>query len=660
MTNRLINEPSPYLRAHAHDEIDWFPWGEEAFDKARREDKPIFLSIGYSTCHWCHVMASEAFQNAEVAHILNAHYVSIKLDREERPDIDGIYMRACTALNISGGWPLNVLMTAEGKPFFVSTYLPREDAGQTFGLITVLSAIAHKWHTEREELLDISRDIAARIAFEPVLSPAAPDMETAKRAYAQLEASFDEEYGGFGTAPKFPSPHDLLFLLRYSAYTGDKKARTMCENTLSAMYKGGIYDHFGGGFSRYSTDREWLAPHFEKTLYDNALLAYVYTEAWEQGHMERWRSVSESTLDYCMRELLHPCGGYCAAQDADSNGEEGAYYLFTPQEVCAVLGDEAGRHFCECYDITAEGNYHGKSIPNLLINTRWALLPDGYDDYREKLRLYRAESHELKTDDKILTAWNGLMLAALSRAARVYADARYLHAAQDLAAFLHQKLFVSGELKGVYYPEINEARVTAKLDDYVFYALGLIELYEADFDAEHLLLAEKLAEYVDTHFADGEGGYYRTADTAEKLIVRPREVFDGAMPSANSGAAVMFDMLFRLTGNVAMRDRRDKLLAYTFAYAKAAPAGCAYALCALMSAANPTREVLVTSEDEDIPALLLAVTARYAPELTVLLKTPARAEALKKAAPFTATAEAENGKVSFFICENGACREATI
>ena len=277
MTNRLINEPSPYLRAHAHDEIDWFPWGEEAFDKARKEDKPVFLSIGYSTCHWCHVMAREAFQNAEVARILNAHYVSIKLDREERPDIDGVYMRACTALNISGGWPLNVLMTADGKPFFVSTYLPREDAGQNPGLITVLSAIAHKWHTERESLLDISRDIAARIAFDPALSPAAPDMETAKRAYAKLEASFDAEYGGFGTAPKFPSPHDLLFLLRYSAYTGDKKARTMAESTLSAMYKGGIYDHFGGGFSRYSTDREWLAPHFEKTLYDNALLAYVYT-----------------------------------------------------------------------------------------------------------------------------------------------------------------------------------------------------------------------------------------------------------------------------------------------------------------------------------------------------------------------------------------------
>ncbi len=656
MSNRLANETSPYLREHAENPIDWYPWSEAAFDKARREDKPVFLSIGYSTCHWCHVMERESFENARVAEVLNKYYVAVKVDREERPDIDSVYMSVCTALTGSGGWPLSIIMTPSQQPFFAASYIPREDANGQPGLVTLLSAVAAKWRGGRGALLKAAGDVTALLNAPKKLGAAGADAELLRRAREQLSAAFDGEYGGFGTAPKFPSPHDLIFLLRYAALAGDRAARAMAEDTLKAMYRGGIFDHFGGGFSRYSTDREWLAPHFEKTLYDNALLAYVYAEAWQSGHMALYRYVAEATLDYCMRELSSPDGGYFCAQDADGLGEEGAYYLFTPDEVRAVLGEDAGRHFCECYDITAEGNFRGGSIPNLLLNTRWSLLPEGYNDLREKLRIYRAARMPLKTDEKMLTAWNGLLLMALSRAARAFSDARYLAAAEELAAFMAASLYDgAGALRASL--TAGALGAAAQLDDYVFYALGLVELYAADYDPAHLVRARALAGEVTAHFAAPDGGYYRTSDAAETLITRPQEVYDGALPSGSSGAAALFDALFRLTGDADMGSARDALLTFTCNYAANAPAGCAFALTALMGAVYPTREILCAAPDETVPELLRAVTARYAPELTVLLKTPARDAALAEIAPFTASAAAEDGRAHFYLCENGACRE---
>ena len=656
MSNRLASETSPYLREHAQNPVDWYPWCEAAFEKARHEDKPIFLSIGYSTCHWCHVMEKESFENARVAEVLNRYYVAVKVDREERPDIDSVYMSVCTALTGSGGWPLNVIMTPEQQPFFAASYIPREDMNGQPGLITLLTAVAAKWRSERAELVKVGHDITALLNAPQKIGRVGADEGFLRRAREQLAAAFDIEYGGFGTAPKFPSAHDLIFLLRYAALADDRAARAMAEDTLKAMYKGGIFDHFGGGFSRYSTDREWLVPHFEKTLYDNALLAYAYAEAWQSGHMALYRYVAEATLDYCMRELLSPGGGYYCAQDADSRGEEGAYYLFTPDEVRSVLGDDAGRHFCECYDITAEGNFHGRSIPNLLLNTRWNLLPEGYDDFREKLRLYRAERMPLKTDEKVLTAWNGLMLMALSRAAHAFSDARYLAAAHDLAAFMAASLYDGwGALRASLTAGKHGA--AAQLDDYVFYALGLIELYSADYDPAHPIRARALAGEVMAHFAAPGGGYFRTSDAAEALITRPQEVYDGALPSGSSGAAALFDALFRLTGDAEMKAARDALLTFTCNYAANAPAGCAFALTALMGAVYPTREILCAAPDETVPELLHTVTARYAPELTVLLKTPARAAALAQVAPFTASAETDGGKARFYVCGSGACRE---
>lgn len=655
MSNRLAKESSPYLRQHGENPVDWYPWCEEAFQRAKREDKPVFLSIGYSTCHWCHVMAHESFEDRQVAEILNRSFISVKVDREERPDVDAVYMQVCTAMTGSGGWPLTIIMTPEQKPFFAATYLPKYNAGRQAGLLPLLHAVAERWQNGRAELVRTGDDITAYLSRQRAGKSSFPGEEDLKRAAKQLADSFDEEYGGFGTAPKFPSAHNLIFLLRYAALSGDKSARRQVENTLRQMYRGGIYDHFGGGFARYSTDREWLAPHFEKTLYDNALLALAYTEAWQDGHMALYRQVAEDTLDYCLRELRQEKGGFFSGQDADSEGSEGAYYLFTPRQVKSVLGEDDGRHFCECYDITEEGNFQGKSIPNLLLNTRWNLLPEGYGEFREKLREYRRERLALGLDDKVLTSWNGLILMALSRAAWAFGDKRYLVAAEELAAFMEKELGRGAQLRAVFCR--GEARLPAQLDDYAFYALGLLELYLADYDPAHILLAKELAEQILLRFADEKGGgFFRTAVDAEALIVRPKEIFDGAMPSGNSAAAVLLSALWRLTAETRWREAREKQLSFICANLSRYPAGCAFGLCALMDEVYPTRELVCAAPGEEMPDMLKTITAKYAPELSVLLKTPARAEALTQAAPFTADYAPKDGKAAFYLCANGVCQ----
>lgn len=654
MSNSLINEKSPYLLEHAENPVDWYPWGEAAFAKARAENKPIFLSIGYSTCHWCHVMAAESFEDEAVAALLNAHYVSVKVDREERPDIDSVYMEVCTSLTGSGGWPLTIIMTPEQKPFFAATYIPRESSRSRMGLKDILRVLAEKWNSDSESLIKSGEDIARHVSAEKRWDSAAIDSDFLREAYEQLSAAYDKEYGGFGTAPKFPSPQNLIFLMRYAALSGEKRARELADGSLKAMYRGGIFDHIGGGFARYSTDREWLAPHFEKTLYDNALLAYAYTEAYESGRFALWRFVAESTLDYCMRELQSAGGGYFSGQDADSEGVEGAYYLLTRQDVEAALGEKDAKHFCECYDITPEGNFKDKSIPNLIINQRWNLLPEGYDDLREKLRLWRAERMELKTDDKILTGWNGLMLMALAKAAAVFEDKRYLAAAEELAEFMENSLWSEGRLQARLCKA--ELRFEARLEDYAFCALGLLELYRAGYQPRHILKAMELAEYICENFADGRGGYYKNSAADEKLIFRPREIFDGALPSGNSAAAVLFDRLWRLCGDYLWRQRRDELLAYICGFSEKYPAGCPYALCAGLSGVYPTREILCVAPDEAVPELLKTISSRYSPELTVLLKSPRREEELAKAAAFSRDAHSNGGSAGFYICENGACR----
>ncbi len=650
MSNRLINEKSPYLRQHAENPVDWYPWGEEAFEKARREDKPVFLSIGYSTCHWCHVMAHESFEDKGVAEILNARYVPVKVDREERPDIDSVYMQACVAANGSGGWPLTAILTPEQEPFFIGTYFPKENRAGRMGLRFLLSAIAEKWNEGRDELLHTAKEMTAYLRQEVQAGEAAENLP--QKAMEQLMGSYDKEYGGFGWSTKFPSPHNLIFLMEYAALKNDKKPREAVEHTLRQMYRGGIYDHFGGGFCRYSTDREWLKPHFEKTLYDNALLALAYTEAWQNGHMALWREVAEQTLDYCLRELKSPDGGFYSGQDADSEGQEGAYYLFTPEEIANVLGAEAGKHFCECYDITAEGNFQGKSIPNLLLNNRWNFLPEGYDEFREKLREYRGTRMAIFTDNKILTGWNGLMLMALSRAANAFGARRYLMEAQELAAFLLKNMHADGRLMARLCD--GELRFDASLSDHVFCALGLLELYSADFDPQHLLDAGALAGELE-RFADEKGGYFDTPEDGEKLILRPKETQDGALPCGNSAAAVLFDRLFRLTAEEKWRNALDSQLAFLQSAAGRYPASGCYGLTALMLAEGPGRETVAVLPDEHFPDELRAILRKWSPETAVLVKTPARAEMLAAAANFTASMQTKDGKATYYVCTDGAC-----
>lgn len=653
MSNHLSRERSPYLLQHAENPVDWYSWGEEAFAKARREDKPVFLSIGYSTCHWCHVMAEESFEDAAVAELLNRSFVAVKVDREERPDVDAVYMEVCTALTGSGGWPLTILMTPEQKPFFAGTYLPRESYGQRLGLLPLLRAVAGKWARDRASLLETGEQITVLLRQEAAPAAAEPDGALLRRAAGQLADSYDKEYGGFGSAPKFPSPQQLLFLLRWAKLAGDKAARAMAEHTLQQMYRGGIFDHIGGGFARYSTDREWLAPHFEKTLYDNALLALCYTEAWQEGRLPLYRRVAEATLGYCLRELRCENGGFYSGQDADSEGEEGRYYLFTPGELQTVLGADEGRHFAECYDITAEGNFHGKSIPNLLLNQRWSLLPEGYDALCEKLRLYRAARCPLGTDRKLLTGWNGLMLLALARAAWVFEDRRYLACAGELAAFLMTEAGAAepGTLRAVCYAD-GPSPLPAQLDDYAFAALGFLELYRADFDPARIAAAAALAAEIPAQFADRAGGFYRTAERAETLLKRPKELFDGALPSGNSAAALLFDRLFRLTGWTEWQARRDAQLGFLAAHAERWPAGISFGLLGLLSRVFPTRELVCAAEEA--PAALRTVSAAYAPELTLLLKRPGDA-ALAALCPFTAEMAPQDGKPTFYLCQDGAC-----
>ena len=652
MSNRLKNEKSPYLRQHAENPVDWYPWGAEAFEKARREDKPVFLSIGYATCHWCHVMAHESFEDPEVAAILNRSFIPVKVDREERPDVDSVYMRACVAANGSGGWPLTAILTPEQEPFLLGTYYPKESRGGLMGLRPLLTLVAARWESGREELLGAAREMSEWLRRETEAgTPSKEDLP--QKAAGQLMGGYDAEYGGFGRAPKFPAPHNLIFLMEYAARAEDRKPREAVEHTLRQMLRGGINDHFGGGFCRYSTDREFLKPHFEKTLYDNALLALCLTEAWQDGRMARWRDAAEQTLDYCLRELKAPEGGFYSGQDADSGGEEGAYYLFTPDEVCRVLGAEAGRHFCECYDITEEGNFHGKSIPNLLLNDRWSFLPEGYEEYRERLREYRAGRMALLTDTKILSGWNGLMLAALSRAARAFQDRRYLLEARELADFLLENMRRDGRLMARLCE--GELRFVASLSDHAFCALGLLELYAADFDPRHILDAADLASALPERYADQKGGYFDTPSDGEKLLFRPKESADGALPCGNSAAAQLFERLFRLTAEEKWRALSEKQLGFIKAVSGEYPAARCGALTALMDAEGSARELVLVLPTEEVPDRLRVVIESWQPGLSILMKTPARAALLAEAAPFTAAMEAKDGRASVYVCENGAC-----
>ena len=588
--NRLKNEGSPYLLQHAYNPVDWFPWGKEAFEKAKSENKPIFLSIGYSTCHWCHVMAHESFEDEEVAALLNEDFISIKVDKEERPDIDAVYMRVCQSMTGGGGWPLTIIMTHDQKPFLAGTYFPKKAKYNVPGLVDILTAVKLEWDSNKGPLLKAANQIVQHLqnmdskkkADQTADFKGSLLRELFTSAKITLEKSFDRVYGGFGRQPKFPMPHNIMFLLRYFQFEKDEKALEMAETTLRQMYQGGIFDHIGYGFARYSTDEKWLVPHFEKMLYDNALLVIAYLEAYQITGKELYQSVAARTMQYVSREMTDEEGGFYCAQDADSEGIEGKYYVFSPEEIKRVLGESEGDEFNEFYDITDSGNFEGHSIPNLIRNQHFESVTLNLKKQIEKLYPYRLSRTELRKDDKILTSWSALMIVAYAKAYRALKERRYLEAAERAVEFVRDNLVFKNDRLHVSYRNGN-ADGYGNLDDYAFFIWALLELYEATLDTTYMDQALQLGQTMILHFRDEEkGGFYLTDKTAENLICRPKETYDGAIPSGNSVAGYILVKIYKLTGKPDYLEYSREQLEFLYQNAVDYPAGHSFALMALM------------------------------------------------------------------------------
>lgn len=678
--NRLVFEKSPYLLQHASNPVDWYPWGDEAFTKAKNEDKPIFLSIGYSTCHWCHVMEHESFEDPEVARLLNEAFVCIKVDREERPDIDNIYMAVCQTITGSGGWPLTIIMTPDKKPFFAGTYIPKESRYQRRGLLDLVPLVANYWNTKREGLIEDADKITAKLR-QISTNDAGEELTEAvlNTAFHQLSGRFDETHGGFGSAPKFPSPHNFTFLLRYWQRTGDKKALQMVERTLHKMRLGGIFDQVGFGFHRYSTDSYWLLPHFEKMLYDQAMLAMAYVECYQATGKEEYAQTAREIFAYVLRDMTSAEGGFYSAEDADSEGEEGLFYLWTPEEFKDVLGNKEGAFFSKLFNLEVGGNFveqgsgqkTGRSIPHLkksfselateldlseeALVTRWEKARKKLFEVREK------RIHPLK-DDKILTDWNGLMVAALAKGASVLDEPQYERAARKAVDFVWEKLRdQSGRLLKRYRQ--GEAALPAHVEDYAFMTWGLLELYEAAFETEYLQKAIDLNERMLASFWDNEnGGLFFSAHSSEDLLVRTKEIYDGAIPSGNSVAALNLLRLGRITAN---SDFENKAAAIGRAFSqqvKRAPVAHTQLMSALNFAIGPSYEVVVAghSNSEDTRAMLSALQRNYFPnKITLFRPTDIPKPAIVELAAFTEFQNSLNGKATAYVCKNYACNAPT-
>lgn len=681
MSNRLEDEKSPYLLQHKDNPVNWYPWCDEAFRKAEEEDKPVFLSIGYSTCHWCHVMAHESFEDETVAKILNQGYVSIKVDREERPDIDAVYMSVCQAITGSGGWPLTIIMTAEQKPFFAGTYFPRGRQYGRPGLVDILEEILVLWENRREELLKDSEEITAAINRQDLSrrgkgrrdnkaqdTARSCERQIFQEAYRLFAQQFDPRWGGFGSAPKFPSPHNLLFLMRYAKEERTPNALHMAAKTLDAMAEGGIHDQIGGGFSRYSTDEKWLVPHFEKMLYDNALLLLAYLTAYRITGEEKYADTARHTADYILRELTDEQGGFYCGQDADSDGVEGKYYVFTPEEVKSVLGEEEGEEFCHNFGITREGNFEGKSIPFCNVRTSQGRrptdrqeMPDRTDEEEEKgqiekLYRYRLKRTSLHKDDKILLSWNAWTIQALAGAGMTLKEHRYSEAAEKAQHFIETHMTDADNRLYLRYRD-GEAAHKGQLEDYAVYALALLELYQTTFRVRYLADAVLRARQMIAYFEDEEaGGYYINASDAGRLIARPKEIYDGAVPSGNSAAAMVLQRLALLTGDMEWQRAAARQMEFCAGEIQDYPAGYTFTLLAMAEAVYPHKELVCCVSGKISEELKGRLAERAAEGMNVLVKTGENADELAEYAPFTAEYPVPQEGEMFYLCEDGACK----
>ncbi len=677
--NRLIHEKSPYLLQHAHNPVDWYPWGQEAFDKAKKEDKLIFLSIGYSTCHWCHVMEQESYSDPRIAKILNDNFVAIKVDREERPDIDNIYMKAVEAMTGSGGWPLNIFLTPDLKPFYGGTYFPPSDRWGQPGLDTVLTQIAQKWKTQKASLIGKST------AFDGIQTVAsglsnmtyALNEDILKNAYEQLKSNFDSQNGGFGTAPKFPSSHTLSFLLRYWNRSHDPQALAMVEKTLQAMAQGGIHDQIGGGFHRYSTDPFWHVPHFEKMLYDQAILSMAYLEAYQATNKKEYADVVRDILDYVLRDMTSPEGAFYSAEDADSQDargqkQEGSFYLWTADEIADVLGKEDAAVFDYYFRVEASGNMRGDFLGKNILDVSHSIEETAkrfgksskevqtiLQQAKAKLLARRTQRMRPFRDDKVLTDWNGLMMTSFASAAQVLGEPSYAQAAQKAGDFLLARMKRSdGRL--MHRWREGETAIGGFLDDYAFLTQGFLSLYETTFDSKYLQQAKFLADEMIRLFADKmTGGFFFSAKDDQALILRTKGAYDGAMPSGNSGAALVLGKLGRL---MMVKNYDDNARATVNAFSaeiRLSPMGFTHMLSAFDYLLGPSKEIVIAGDQNDpnTQAMIYEINQHFIPNKVFCLHSTDQREAsaIEALVPFIKDQKPIGAKATAYVCSNYVC-----
>jgi uncharacterized protein YyaL (SSP411 family) len=678
--NRLADSKSPYLLQHADNPVDWYPWGPEAFARAKEEDKPIFLSIGYATCHWCHVMEHESFEHPLVAALMNEAFVNIKVDREERPDIDQVYMTVCQMLTGGGGWPLTIIMSPDKEPFYAATYIPRESRHGRIGMLDLVPRVAKLWKDDRDSTRSTSERIVDALEKTEGRSSAGNiDKGAIDAAFNQFTGRYDASHGGFGSAPKFPSPHNLVFLTRYWRHTGNEQALAMVSKTLEQMRLGGVYDQIGFGFHRYSTDAEWLVPHFEKMLYDQAMLVFASTEAWLATQNPVFERTTREVITYVLRDMRSPEGGFYSAEDADSEGEEGLFYLWTTNEVEQIVGKEDATFAAAVWNLETEGNYNdevrgqrtGRNIPHL---TRSHAETAGHLEMTEKEFEERLESvrsrlfdvrekriHPLK-DDKVLADWNGLMAAAMAFAGRAFNEPEWVEAARKATEFVFAKMRTDdGRLLHRYRD--GDASIPAFLDDHVFMTAAMLELYDATFDPAFLERARQLQQQTHELFWDRKNsGFFFTADDNEELLVRQKEVYDGAIPSGNSMAADNYVRLARLTGDIEYLQGADQIFAAFSSEANQLPSAHSQLISALQRGVGPSLEVVIAGEPgaDDTATLIATVREMYLPHAAVLLVPPGEAgNPMRRLAPFAESYEPVDGRAAAYVCRDFTCQLPT-
>ena len=669
--NRLAKESSPYLLQHKNNPVDWYPWGDEAFQKATELNRPIFLSIGYSTCHWCHVMEDESFEDEQVAQLLNDNFISIKVDREERPEIDHLYMTVCQAMTGKGGWPLTIIMTPDKYPFFAGTYFPKKGRMGRPGMIELLPAIADAWVNKKGELIQSANQIKKYLIDSNNKEIGDQLNQTIlTNTNSQFINRYDKTHGGFGLKPKFPSPHNLIYLLRYHNMSGDKTSLLMVEKTLQEMRLGGIFDHVGFGFHRYSTDREWILPHFEKMLYDQAMLTLAYTEAYQITNNQLYKDTAEEILHYVKRDMTDKRGGFYSAEDADSEGEEGLFYLWTIEEIKNILNIDESELLINTYGLDQEGNYKDeatgkkteKNILYLKKSISNAKSKNRLNDISKKLYVAREKRiHPLK-DDKILTDWNGLMIAAFAKAGDVFNSDDYIQQAEKSAQFILKNLTDNnGRLLKRY--RNGNAGLDAHLDDYAFFIWGLLELYEATFNVTYLTEAVQLSNIMVEEFWDiTNGGFFLGSENSEKLIVRAKTGYDGAMPSGNSVAAMNCSKLNRITGETKWAEISDKIFMTFSNEIQKTPSGYASMVNAFLFNVDSPKEIVIvgSSKDDKTKKAIEKIKSEYVPSKVIIFKdTDDKLNKLSPLAKWTVTQETIDEKTTFYICQDFACKIPT-